>query len=346
MVGFARRYSVVVAAGLVLAALAPEASAQTITSTPYSAYGAATYSSPYWGYVEDPYGAYLRGAAQVISAQGQFMVSQMQAYRLKEDVRAARIDNRKKALDQWLYERENIPTPQEEAIRFQNEQLRMARFGSDLTEIWSAKALNQLLADAKKIRSPGSAAANTALSEDVLAKINVTSGKSGGNIGLFKSGRVPWPVLLRRRAFESPREQIDHLVEQAIKEASTGQSIDADVLLSINKGITALGDALVAYARDSQGDGSWSMTMYLDAKTFLDQFDDAVKVLQQPDAANYLNGKYAVRGKDIGEVVKWMTDNGLQFAPVTTGGEAAYKALYSALQAFDSEAGSQIKPSK
>jgi hypothetical protein len=342
MVAFTKRYGAALAVGVLLAGQAPEAGAQTITSTPYSQY-APTYSSPYWGYVEDPYGAYLRGSADVIRAQGQFMVNQMQAYRLKEDVRAARIENRKKALDQWLYERENIPTPQEEEIRFANEQIRHARFGSDLTEIWSAKALNQLLNDAKKIRSPGSGAAAQPLSEETLAKINVTSGKNGGNIGLFKSGRVAWPVLLRRRVFDRPREQIDHLVDQAIKEASQGQAVDAEVLVSIIRGITALGETLVAYARDSQGDGSWTMTMYLDAKGFLDQFDDAVKVLQQPDAANYLNGKYAVRGKNIGEVVQYMADNGLQFAPVTAGGEAAYKALYQALQAYDSEAGSQLR---
>src|SRR5438132_1022105 len=41
----------------------------------------------YPGYYADPYGGYLSGAADVINAQGQFLVNTQQAYRMREQVR-------------------------------------------------------------------------------------------------------------------------------------------------------------------------------------------------------------------------------------------------------------------
>ena len=42
--------------------------------------------------------------------------------------------------------------------------------------------------------------------------------------------------------------------------------------------------------------------------------DDGIKALSQDDATNYVNGRYALRGKTISEIVH-MTDNGLVSPP-------------------------------
>src|SRR5262249_7623646 len=139
----------------------------------------------------------------------------------REQVRSARIDNRRKELEQFLWEREHMPTSEDDRQRFTEEQLRRARFGSDLTEIWSAKALNNLLADASKIGSPGADASAPAISDEVLAKINVTSGK--GNVGLLKSGKITVPLLLRRDSFAKDREHLSYLAQQAVQQAGEGQ---------------------------------------------------------------------------------------------------------------------------
>ena len=62
------------------------------------------------------------------------------------------------------------------------------------------------------------------------------------------------------------------------------------------------------------------------------RLDNAIKALQAPDVGNYINGKYAARGKTVGELVKNM--GGLKFAQATPGDEQAYKALQEKLASY------------
>jgi hypothetical protein len=327
---------------LVLVSAALLARGQTFTSNPYNDYGSG-YANPYWGYSYDPYSNYLQGASSVIRAQGKFMVEQQQAYLQREQVRSARIDVRRKELEQWLWEREHLPTAEDERQRTLAENLRHYRNDPPVNEIWSASALNGLLADARKIRSPGTESAAPVLREEVLAKINVTSGKSGGNIGLLKEGQLNWPMLLNRPAFDAERTRLDWLAAEALKEANQGK-IDPKILEETASQAADLQRKLVALAK-TLGDGAtWTPNSYKDAKNFLSQLDDAIKVLQQVDAANYLNGKYAAKGRNVAELVHHMSENGLQFAPCTPGSENAYRALYDALRAYDTDAGSPTRP--
>jgi hypothetical protein len=51
--------------------------------------------------------------------------------------------------------------------------------------------------------------------------------------------------------------------------------------------------------------------------------------------ANYSNQKLAANGKTAAELVKYVSDKGLRFAPSTPGDEAAYRALHLALAIYD-----------
>ena len=63
--------------------------------------------------------------------------------------------------------------------------------------------------------------------------------------------------------------------------------------------------------------------------------DDAVTVLRQPDAGDYLpGGKNAVRAGSVQDLVKSMAERGLRFAPAVTGDEKAYGALHRGLAAY------------
>src|SRR5437868_12240953 len=66
----------------------------------------ATYAPLY----ESPYGGYLRGGAEVIRAQGQFLVQKQQAYSMYTEDQRNRIKLRRERVEQWLWERENLPT--------------------------------------------------------------------------------------------------------------------------------------------------------------------------------------------------------------------------------------------
>ncbi len=113
------------------------------------------YVSPYWGYTYDPYGGLLHGTADIIRSQGDYLKSLQEADLEKEQVRDAKLETRRKYVEQWLWERANLPTWQDERERVQREELRRSRNDPPITEIWSGGALNALLDDAKKITSIG-----------------------------------------------------------------------------------------------------------------------------------------------------------------------------------------------
>ncbi len=88
-----------------------------------------------------------------------------------------------------------------------------------------------------------------------------------------------------------------------------------------------------------------SFSNYGEAKRYLRQLDDAVKVLQLPDAGDYLNGKYAPHGKTVKDLVAYLSENGLRFSPAAPGEEAPYAALHKALVQYYQAAVKQL-PSK
>ena len=129
----------------------------------------------------DPYGGYLSGAADVINAQGQFMVSTQQAYLQREQVRQARLENRRRTFDEYLYERERRPTLEDERERARLENLRRSRNDPPVTEIWSGKALNDLLLAIQQQQAQGRRGPRVPVDEDTLKNINVTTGANSGS---------------------------------------------------------------------------------------------------------------------------------------------------------------------
>src|SRR5262249_13220340 len=152
----------------------------------------------------------------VIRAQGQFMLDHQHSLLIAEQVRTAKIENRKKELEQWLWERENLPTAQDERERVQREALRYARNDPSITEIWSGGALNHLLLHIQKLEATGYLSPATPLDPQTLAHINLTTGKKGGNLGLLRTGKLFWPMLLRRADFNEPREKLTDLLGSAL----------------------------------------------------------------------------------------------------------------------------------
>src|SRR5262249_19264789 len=189
-----------------------------------------------------PVGVYWRGAGDVIKSEGEFMTSQQQAYLQREQVRQAKIASRRKAFDENLYERAKAPTLEDERERARIENLRRSRNDPPVTEIWSGKALNDLLLAIqqqfnRKIEGP-----NVPLEESVVRHINVTGSQSGGSLGLLRNdGRLDWPFTLRTSQFKSEREKLDQLAYTAYKQAGSN-SVDADTI----QGMTSAVDSLMA----------------------------------------------------------------------------------------------------
>ena len=284
-------------------------------------------TNPYINY-NGPYGGYLSGGADVINSQGQFMMSQQQAYLTREQVKQASIDSRRKAFDENLYERAKAPTLEDERERARIENLRRSRNNPPITEIWSGKALNDLLLAIQQQFSRKVEGPNVPLDESVVRHINVTGSQTGGSLGLLRQdGRLDWPLTLRTAPFKSEREKMDQLAYSAYKQAASN-SVEADTI----QGMMSALDSLTAQLKRNVDD--ISANDYIRAKRFLNELNDTITILQDPNVAKYVNQTWAARGSTVGELTREMTRQGLRFAPATMGDQAAYVALHSGMVAY------------
>ncbi len=293
-----------------------------------NAYGGTSGQNPYGTYYEDPFGAFLRGGASVIDSQGRLMVNQQQAFLLREQVRGDRAASDRKIFDEYVYERQKTPTAEEERRRLQSQAVQRARNNPPVTEIWSGRALNDILKDLQK-QPLGRDSASLRISplsldEDGLKHINVTKGT--GNIGLLKNeGRLHWPVALTGSDYAEQRERLSALAQEAVRQAEFNSRVDAATTRQMAAGVDKLRDQLRRKGRDL------SAAEYIEAKSFVNDFDDAITALRQEDVGNHFAGRYVLKATTIAELIKYMTEHGLQFAPALPGDRAAYAVLHQAL---------------
>jgi hypothetical protein len=244
---------------------------------------------------------------------------------LREQAAAERLANRRRAFDELLYERENTPTPDQELLS-------RGRNNPPLAEVLSGRALNALLADLRDLGAGVDEGdrpnALLPLDRRGLAHINVTRGT--GNIALLKDGgRLTWPAVLAGPAFREPRERLAARVPDVVRQTVRSGGVDPT---AIRQMVEDVGQLRALLRRRAEG---LSFQPFAEAKAFLQNFDDAIVALQQPDAADHFNGTNDLNARTVLGLVKQMTDNGLRFAPAAPGDEAAYTLLCEALAACD-----------
>jgi hypothetical protein len=308
----------------------------TILNTTSPGYSSPGYSSPgytpgydgggygYQPYYYDPYSGFLQGAASVMSANGKFRINNQQANLLREQVRSAHIDNNRKAFDEFLYERANRPTWLDDLERQRKFDLRYALRNASGSEILQGPTLNTLLDDLKQMQAKGVAGKDINLPDDVLNQINVTAG-SGINPGLLKAEKLAWPVGLGKSDFAEERKKVERNLQAAISDAERGP-VETARLQDLSTALDRMSEDLGAQISEM------TPTQFIEARNYLRLLHDAVRALSSPNATNYVNNKFAAKGKTVAELVKNMS--GLQFAPATPGSERAYKRLYEALVSY------------
>lgn len=309
------------------------ASAQVFNYNPY-AYGNGLYA-PYGTYYGRA-GGFLLGASSVIDASGQLQVTTQQAKLMQQQVKQEKIRTQRQAFDEHRYEQMLTPTLEENRRYSQQQELARSRNDPPLTEIWSAKALNDLLLDLQKLQNHSAYATSQAIDPSILKHINVTNGTTeGGNSRILREGKVKWPLTLKDSAYEKQRKQIDKLLPEAVQQAKMGE-VDDDTLSGLIAAVKGLEKNLRSHVADIPSND------YVRAKRYVSELQDAMKVLQDPNVANYY-GKWTARGNDVGELVRHMTDNGLKFAPATQGDQAAYTTLHRAMANYDVALSTQIR---
>ena len=305
----------------------------SLATNPYGASGIGSYSqSPYGGsgygtnYYESPEGGFLRGTADLMSAQGRWMASLQQAGLLQEQNRQASIETRRKSFDEYVHEREKTPSFEQERERVAQLDLKHSLNDPLTSEIWSGRALNVILVDLAK-RPPEDASGQTIrLDEDLLRHVNLTAGH--GSAGVLKNeGRLSWPLALLGDAYRDDRELLNSLALGAINQSTNG-AVDAGTLKMMSSSVQKLHQQLAVDIKDL------TASQYIEASRFLGQLEDALKLLARPNGADCIALKTA-QVRTVAELVKHMISRGLTFAPAVSGDGAAYVALHRALVAYD-----------
>jgi hypothetical protein len=311
-------------------------------TTGYGAYpgptGSGYRSSGYGGgsgssYDTGGYTGYLTGAAAVTTATASYQKVIQEARLLQHQANRSSFAMRRKIHEEALSERAEWFKRNDPNVVYQQDKARdldRARHDPPLTEILSGQALNALLAHLEKQQGKGLSGVSVPLQQDVLRGINVSGQATRANPGLLKSdGRLQWPVSLAAPQFADGHERLGTLLADAVNDARSSRPVPAGRLKEIRAELSRLNHVLVATA------GDLSPSQYVEARRYLHQVEDAVKALEDPRVANYVNGSSVPRCKTVVELVQYMSDRGLVFAPAVAGDADAYRALYSALRAFD-----------
>jgi hypothetical protein len=290
------------------------------------------YNSSYYG---DPYGGGLTGAANALAAQGKFEIDFQKARLTNQEVERSKIDTRRKIYDEWLYERANTPTIVDIQERMLKSEQRRAVLGMPQAEVLNAHALNILLDDLAKRGNWNGRDPYGPLDPDLLKQVNVTSGT--GNVGLLKNLKegtpLTWPVPLQGSAYQDEVRRLNQKAAEAVKLVqSTGQA-DTATINDMKQDLARLRGKLAIHVNDLTPSQS------VEANRYLNQFNEAVRALEQPGVADYFGDKFAAKGKTVPDLIQYMQKHGLHFAPAVGGDEAAYAALYNALVGYALQAG-------
>jgi hypothetical protein len=204
-----------------------------------------------------------------------------------------------------------------------------------LTEVYSGQALNVLLGELVQRQEDGSAARAVRLPAEVLAHVNVTTEHDAANAGLLRDGgTLSWPAVWReaplRQASRQGRASLDRLLPEAVTQAKKGP-VDEDTLDALRRDLVGLQRVLEKDGKDLEA------SRHIQATRFLGQVDDALRVLEGQDAARYLGGALTLdpgRIKTVADLVRFLTERGLIFAPAVSGDEEAYAAVRRALAGY------------
>jgi hypothetical protein len=279
------------------------------------------------------YTGYLTGAAAVTTANANDPKVIQEARLLQEQANRSSLETRRKLHEEARNERAEWLQRNDPNLVHQRDQARdldRARHDPPLREILSGRALNVLLAHLEKQQGNGLSGMSVPLPEDVLRGINVSGRDTRANPGLLKSdGRLEWPLPLTAPEFADGRERLSTLLADAVTETRNSRPVPAARLKDIRAELSRLNAVLVATAGDR------SPSQSVEAGRYLRQVEDAVKALEHPRVANSFNGSGVPQCRTVAELVRYMSDRGLVFAPAVAGNADAYRALYHALRAFD-----------
>jgi hypothetical protein len=295
-----------------------------------SGFNNAAFINPYWGpgwY--NPVGSALSGSADVINAQGNFLIQNEQSWLLHEQQKQERLKTRRMAFDQKMYEQANTPSAEDLREKDRVTALRRSLNNPPQNEIWSGAALNTILESVQRDNVPVSMRPMIPLSPETLSRINTTSGTTAGSIGLIRDGgKLTWPLTLKGPDFASDRSKMDELTVKALEEASRG-AVQADTLQAMTSTLDGLRETLRQKVEEM------SLNDHMAARRYLNELESTISALQDPNVSKQVSRSWA-KSTSVSELVDQFTRQGIRFAAATPGDEPSYSSLYQSFVAFTS----------
>jgi hypothetical protein len=271
------------------------------------------------------------GGDYALKAYGKLGLDMEQARILREKADQATLDTRKKRLDTLAYVRANEYTFTQQQIDIANRILERVQKMPTSQEIASGRSLNILMEDLEKLAGLPVRASAVMLDEDVLKLLNVTGQTGSGNIGLLRdNGRFAWPSAFDENNVAGDKEKKDvELHAQELFQQSVNAKVDKNAVKDLGSSLRVLRASLSKSVKEVPGQS------FLEGQRFLDDFDAALVALGNGDAVVSLDfqQKFARDGKTVQELVDYMKNKGLRFAPANPGDERVYRVLQAALAA-------------
>jgi len=295
------------------------------SSSPYG--GGGNY--PPYPYIESPSHGYLSGVAEVTTANGQYLSQVQQARMLQNQADMGKLDLRLRMAEQQRYLKSLEPTPEELRQKDIIDAINRSRNNPPPTEVWSGKALNDLLIAIQREQRGGIVGPAVPVDPQTLRHINLTTGNTTAGAGMLKElKRFQWPLALLDDPYNDARNKIEELSRAAAMQAASGP-VDAKLQFDLQKAI----NGMIAQVKSHVAD--LTPTQYVQATRYLRELNDSVKVLQDPNASNYFTDKYQATGNTVAELVQGMNGRGLVFAPAASGDEPFYTVLHGALVSYE-----------
>jgi hypothetical protein len=311
------------------AALTPTNLPSSVSPSYLGPYDPLNYT-PYnpYSYGIGPVGGALIGLADLYRASGTLVMNVEQSRSLRQQAIQAKLDTQRKRFELEMYIRANTPTFTEEQTKVARNTLKRIHSHSMPGEIASGKALNLMLDDARKFPSRKVASEQITLSEDILSQLNVSASHVGLGV-LRNDGRISWPLSVQEVLTPEQMKTLE-VQAQAVAQGALKGKIDPNVFRDFGAELDRTYENVVKRVNEIAG------PHYLETKRFLNDLKDARTALDKGEAQRQLQyQKFVAGGKSVQEVVDFMISKGLTFAPATAQDEAAYRAFYSALVAFD-----------
>jgi enamine deaminase RidA (YjgF/YER057c/UK114 family) len=281
-------------------------------------------------WMQNPYQGYLSGAADITRANADYQQGIQQARLLREESRRSALQTRRAMLEEAEWERAHMPDPEKIRQQALAKELDRARVHPPLNDIRSARSLNALLRHLIAQQGQGARGPLVAINEETLEHINLTVGDTRGNVGMLKDGgKLEWPLPLQGEAFADARESLTALMKDAYKSVMNGNNPTTANLSDLRANLAKMQEVLNANVDTLRPDE------YLTANRYLRYVKDTITALKDPNVTNFFNKNWMASAKDVSQLVRFMREKGLWFAPATPKDSAAYQSLYYALASFD-----------